>query len=244
MMMLAGMLVCMAPNGNAVPLPDASSADKPDAAKVAEEKGDLARAHDNYVLAAAYFETAIRTNRKNAALYNKMGIVELQLKEGRPARKSFQQALKLDPQFTPAINNLGAVALMDKKYRQAAGYFKQALARDETVASTHVNLAEAWMGLKEVDRAMTEYTRALELDPDVFSSDQGGSQLLLSSPEQRARVDYLVAKSYMKRGNIEGALDYLERAKKLHYPDLGKVYSDPEFAALWLDPRLAKIIKR
>lgn len=244
MMIAAGLLVCMASYGNAVPLPDASSADKPDAAKVAEEKGDLARAHDNFVLAAAYFQTAIRTNRQDAVLYNKLGIVELQLKESHPARKNFQQALKLDPLYTPAINNLGAVALMDKKYRQAAGYFKQALARDETVASTHVNLAEAWMGLKEIDRAMTEYTRALELDPDVFSDEQNGSHLMLSSPEQRARVDYLVAKSYIKRGNIDGALDYLDRARKLHYPDLAKVYTDPDFAALWQDPRLAKIIKR
>jgi tetratricopeptide (TPR) repeat protein len=166
------------------------------------------------------------------------------LKEGRQARKNFQQALKIDPQFTSAINNLGAVALMDKKYKSAVGYFKQALARDELVAATHVNLAEAWLGLKEVDRATTEYMRALELDPDVFSNDQGGSHLLLSSPAQHARIDYLVAKSYMKRGNLDGALDYLDRAKKLHYPDLNKVYSDPDFAALWQDPRLAKIVKR
>jgi tetratricopeptide (TPR) repeat protein len=223
---------------------DASSADKPDTAKMLEEKGDLARAHDNFGMAAVYFQTALRTNRKDAGLYNKLGIVELQLKEGRQARKNFQQALKINPQFTAAINNMGAVALMDKKYKSAVGYFKEALARDEAVASTHVNLAEAWMGLKENDRATTEYMRALELDPDVFGNDQGGSHLLLSSPEQHARIDFLIAKSYMKRGNLDGALDYLERAKKLHFPDLNKVYSDPDFAALWKDPRLAKIVKR
>lgn len=244
MMLVASMMVCAAPYGMAVPLPDASSADKPDAAKMMEEKGDLARAHENYAAAAVYFQTALRTNRKDAGLYNKLGIVELQLKENRPARKNFQQALKIDSQFTAAINNLGAVALMDKKYKSAAGYFKEALARDESVASTHVNLAEAWMGMKEIDRAMTEYTRALELDPDVFSDEHNGSHLMLSSPEQRARVDFLIAKSYMKRGNLDGALDYLGRAKQLHYPDLSKVYSDPDFAPLWKDPRLAKIIKR
>lgn len=244
MMIAAGMMICTAPYGRAIPVPDASSADKPDAAKMMEEKGDLARAHDNYAMAAIYFQTALRINRKDAGLYNKLGIVELQLKEDRQARKNFQQALKIAPQFTAAINNLGAVALMDKKYKSAAGYFKEALARDESVASTHVNLAEAWMGMKEIDRAMTEYTRALELDPDVFSDEQNGSHLMLSSPEQRARVDYLIAKSYIKRGNLDGALDYLGRAKQLHYPDLGKVYSDPDFTALWKDPRLAKIIKR
>jgi|WetSurMetagenome_2_1015567.scaffolds.fasta_scaffold119257_2 tetratricopeptide (TPR) repeat protein len=245
-MMMAAMLICLAPFGRAIPMPesDASSADKPDAAKVAEEKGDLARAHENYALAAVYFQTALRTNWKDAGLYNKLGIVELQLKESGQARRNFQKALKIDPGFTAAINNLGAVALTNKKYKSAASYFKQALAKDESVASTHVNLAEAWIGLKEMDRAMNEYTRALELDPDVFSNDQGGSHLLLSSPAQHARIDFLIAKSYMKRGNLDGALDYLARAKKLNYPNLGKVYSDPDFAALWQDPRLAKIIKR
>jgi hypothetical protein len=48
----------------------------------------------------------------------------------------------------------------------------------------------------------------------------------------------------MKRGNIEGALDYLGRARDLHYPDLAKVYDDPDFLALLSDPRLAKIVKR
>jgi len=246
MMMVVTMLVCMVPYGRAVPMSesDASSASKTDTVKMLEEKGDLARIHENYSLAAVYFQTALRTNRQDAGLYNKLGIVELQLKERRQARKNFQRALKIDPQYTAAINNLGAVALMDKKYKSAVEYFKQALAKNETVATTHVNLAEAWMGLRNFDRAMTEYTRALELDPDVFSDNQGGNQLQLSSPEQRARVNFLIAKSYMKHGNLDGALDYLARAKQMHFPDLHNVYSDPDFAALWQDPRLAKIVKR
>ena len=114
---------------------------------------------------------------------------------------------------------------------------------DESVASTHLNLAEAWVGLGEIDRAMTEYARALELDADVLSNlDEGGSRPG-DYPAQRARINFLIAKSYMKRGNIDGALDYLNRAKELHYPDLVKVYTDQDFAPLWQDPRLAKIVK-
>jgi hypothetical protein len=100
------------------------------------------------------------------------------------------------------------------------------------------------MGLSEVDHAMTEYARALELDADVLDDSQGGVQARVSTPEQRARVDFIIAKSYAKHGNVEGALDYLGRAKELHYPDLAKVYADPDFTAVWKDPRLVKIIKR
>jgi tetratricopeptide (TPR) repeat protein len=121
---------------------------------------------------------------------------------------------------------------------------KQALALDETQAATHINLAEAWIGLGDTDRAMTEYTRALELDPDALSENENGVLARVSTPEQRARTAYILARTYAKRGNLEGALDYLQRAKEGHYPDLAKVYSDPEFAPLWKDPRLAKIVKR
>jgi tetratricopeptide (TPR) repeat protein len=151
--------------------------------------------------------------------------------------------VKIDPRHISAINNLGVIALLEKKYKPAIVYFKQALALDESIASTHLNLAEAWLGLGQNDRAMTEYSRALELDADLLSTNQDGVIAQVSSPEQRARIYFMIAKSYMKRGNPDGALDYLDRAKELHYPDLHKVYTDPDFAALLTDPRLAKIVK-
>jgi tetratricopeptide (TPR) repeat protein len=236
-------LICVRANGSTNPAPEQTKTDKMEAARKAEEKGDLARIHGSFLLAAAYYQAALRVDRHDVSLYNKLGISELQLRDLKPARKSFQAALKLDPQSVSAINNLGVVDLLSKKYRSALDYFKQALALDESSATTHVNLAETWLGLHETDRAMTEYTRALELDADVLTESVGGSQIQLTSPEQRARISYLIAKSYMRRGNLDGALDYLGRARDLHFPDLAKVYTDPDFAPLWKDPRLAKVIK-
>jgi len=245
MMLVATSLVMMAaPHGWTESIPETASKDKLEAARAAEENGDLARLHKDNWKAAAYYGAAIRISRQNAALYNKLGIVELKLGDRGAARRQFAQAAKLDPHLTSAINNLGAVALLDKKYKSAAGYFKQALALDESVASTHLNLAEAWMGLMQVDRAMTEYARALELDSDVMSDSEGGTVAQIMSPQQHAHVLFLIAKSYMKRGNLDGALDYLGRAKEGHYLDMASVYTDPDFEPLWKDPRLAKIVSR
>lgn len=245
MILVATSLVMLAaPYGRTESIPDKAKLDKSEAAKVAEQNGDLARLHKDNDRAAAYYTAALHISRDSADLHNKLGIVELQLGERGAARKNFAQASKLDPRLVSALNNLGAVALLDKKYKPAVGYFKRALALDETVASTHLNLAEAWMGLSEVDRAMTEYARALELDADVLSNNDGGTVAQVMTPQQHARVLFLIAKSYMKRGNLDGALDYLGRAKESHYHDLAAVYSDPDFAALWKDPRLAKIVSR
>jgi tetratricopeptide (TPR) repeat protein len=240
----AGLLVCAATYGGADPVASPTASDKLDRAKAAELKGDLARAHTNYESAVSDYLEALHTDRQNTLLYNKLGIVELQLQDRSSARKYFKLALKYDPRNFSALNNLGAVAFLDKKYKSSVGYLKQALALNESSASAHLNLAEAWMGLGAVDRAMTEYSRALELDADVLSTEHAGYQAQVSTPEQRARVSYLIAKAYAKRGNLEGALEYLRRAKDGRYADLARVYTDQEFAALWPDPRLAKIIKR
>jgi tetratricopeptide (TPR) repeat protein len=231
----------------AAPRAMAANTAKPDmaeAARKAEQRGDLARARKDFAVAGAYYQAALHISKQNAGLYNKLGIVELQQNNRSAARKNFAQAVKLDPQLISPVNNLGAVALMDRKYKVAADYFKQALAMDESVAATHLNLAESWMGMGEVDHAMTEYARALELDADILTTTDEGVIAQIATPQQRARVAFMIAKAYVKRGNLDGALDSLRKARDLHYYELKQVYSDKDFAPLWDDPRLAKIIKR
>ncbi|MGA7244428.1 MAG: tetratricopeptide repeat protein [Terracidiphilus sp.] len=239
----AGLVLCAAPFLRA----DSSSLDLPktdEVAKSAEMKGDLERIHNNYLLAINYYHQALRADPRNATLLNKLGISELKLGDRGPARKYFNQALKADPKNISALNNLGAVAYLDKKYKPAVRYLKRALELDESSAPSHLNLAEAWMGLNQVDRAMTEYARAIELDADILSESQSGISARVSTPEQRARVDYLIAKAYARRGNIDGALEYLKRAKEGNFAELSRVYKDLDFAMLWTDPRLEKIAKR
>jgi tetratricopeptide (TPR) repeat protein len=246
-MMLAVMSLLMGAariREKASPASGAAKKDKLEAARVAEEKGDLDRIHKDYAAAVSHYESALRVNTKSAELYNKMGIAELQLNDRGAARKNFGKALRYNPQYFAYLNNLGVVDLLDRRYKSSISFLKQALALDESNAHTHLNLANAWMGLGNVDYAMTEYARALELDADVLSTSSEGVVAQVSTPEQRARISFLIAKSYMKRGNLDGALEYLRRAKEEHYPDLANVYKDPAFTALWTDPRLAKIVKR
>ena len=213
-------------------------------AEAAELKGDLSRLHEDYGAAVNYYRAALKASPGSAKLENKLGIAYLQLNNRGPARKAFLQAIKFDPYSVNALNNLGAVYCLDKKYNPAIRYLKQALALDESNASAHLNMAESWAGLGEMDRAMTEYARALELNADILTGTREGVMVHVNTPEQRARVDYLLAKAYAKRGNMEGALEFLERAKENHYAELAKVYEDQVFAGLWADPRLQKIVKR
>ncbi len=243
MFLAAGLALGAAPYARSDSSADLRNPDKMQAARVAEIKGDSARLHDDCAGAVPFYRTALRDDPQNAVLYNKLGVTELQLHERSAARKHFVQAIKYDPRFVPALNNLGAVAFLDKKYKPAIDYFKRALELDETSAPAHLNIADAWMRLNDIDRVMTEYARALELDADILSTDRAGTVAQVTTPEQRARVSFLIARAYAKRGNLDGALEYLKRAKDGHFPEMAKVYTDHDFAALWVDPRLAKIVK-
>jgi tetratricopeptide (TPR) repeat protein len=223
---------------------DVPATDKITLAKTQELKGDSARVHNNNTEAIYYYRSALHITSQNSILLNKLAVAELQTGDRGAARKHLKQAVKYDARNVPAWNNLGVLSCLERNYSAAVRYLKNALALQETNASAHLNMAEAWFGLGEVDRAMTEYTRALELDADILSSSPGAVVAHVSTPEQRARVAFTIAKAYAKRGNIEGALEYLRRAREGNYPDMKKVYEDQTFAALWDDPRLDKIVKR
>jgi tetratricopeptide (TPR) repeat protein len=238
------MAVSTAAFPEANPFFDVARADQVRIAQAAELKGDLARIHEEFGVATGYYKAALRVAPGDAKLYNKLGLSYLQLRDYGSARKAFQQAVKHDPLFVNGYNNLGATECLAKKYNPAVRDLKRALELDETSAPAHLNMAEAWVGLGQMDRAMTEYARALEINADILSGSMDGVLVRVSTPEQRGRVDYLIALAYARRGNTQGALEYLSRAKVEQFAELSKVYDDKSFESLWEDPRLQKIVKR
>jgi len=149
--------------------------------------------------------------------------------------------VKYNSKFADAINNIGAVQYMQKDYGAATQQFKKAIALDETRSSFHVNLGASWFALKKLDRAIAEYARALELNPDALAAGNAGVAAQIASPEERARYSYMLAKIFARRGEADECLRNLRRAKEEGYQDLASIYKDPEFAKVWSDPRLGEI---
>jgi tetratricopeptide (TPR) repeat protein len=208
-----------------------------------EARGDILRAQKNYEQAIPYYDAALRKQPKNAVLYNKIGIAELQLGQLKSAEYHFNRAVKFDSKYAQALNNMGVIAYMQKNFGKAVKYYKKALALNEANASIHSNLGTAWFAQNKLDRAIAEYTRALELDPEVLlRSTQGGVSAKISSPEDRAKYSYVLAKLFARHGDIERCLECLRRAKEEGYHNLTDVYKDEEFATIRQDARLAELI--
>jgi tetratricopeptide (TPR) repeat protein len=208
-----------------------------------EKAGDVARGRKDYDVAIQYFQAALKKDRKNAVIYNKLGLAQLKNEDLKSARWSFEKASKCNRKYAEAINNIGAVEYMKKNFGGAANYFKKAVALDETHATYHVNLGAAWFSQKKLDRAIAEYIRAMEIDPDAFRQESRvGIAAQISSPEERAQYSYALAKAYAKRGDMEGCLECLKKAREQGYRNLGNVYKDEEFSRMRDNPRLQEVV--
>jgi len=207
-----------------------------------EAKGDSLRKLKEFPQAMQYYRAALRKEPTSAVLYNKLGMAELQSGNRKAAQNHFDKATKLDPNFADATNNLGVIAFIQKKNEKAIKYFKKALALNETRATFHVNLGAAWFNEEQWDRATTEFSRAVELDPLIFSESTRSGVLGQILPEERSRYDFMLAKMFAKRGDIDHCLQYLKKAKEEGYNDMGSVYKDEGFAKIWQDVRLAEVV--
>jgi len=207
-----------------------------------ERQGDQLRALKRYLDSIDYYDAAI-AKQPAAILYNKRGIALLFLQRNKDAQKSFEKAVKLDPQSAEGLNNLGFIAQTEKRYNRAIKYYEKALVIRPNSATFHYNLGAAYFGKHDYDKAAEQYRTAHQLDPEIFQRvAKTGVMAQSSSPEDRAAFSFMVAKMYAQAGDIQHSLEYLRKAMEEGYKNINKVYTDAEFASLRTDPRFADLM--
>ena len=208
-----------------------------------ERRGDTLRAEKAYLDALDYYRAAIAKDPKNAKLYNKAGINELQMARFNEARKDFERAIKIDHEFADAYNNLGVIYYLQKKWGKAIGKYEQAIKLRQDSGSFYSNLGAAYFSKKEFEKATLAYNEALRVDPDIFErTSHTGVQAQMSSPGDRAHFYYVLARLYAKAGVTDRSLQYLRRAMEEGYKGIDDVYKDAEFAGMRKDPRFTDLM--
>jgi tetratricopeptide (TPR) repeat protein len=195
-----------------------------------EMRGDILMARKMYREAAdVYAEGA----QNSAVLANKLGIAYHQMLAFDQAKKNYERAIHLKPDYAEAINNLGTVYYAKKQYRRSVSYYRRALKITPNSASIYSNLGTAQFSRKKYKEAFDAYQTALSLDPEVFEHRNTQGVLLQErTVEERAKFHYYLAKTYAKAGNTERALLYVRKALEEGFKERDKFHQDPEFAKM------------
>ena len=208
-----------------------------------ETRGDELRTQKNFLDAVDYYQAALKGTPASASMFNKIGICQLMTQRYKPAKKSFEHAIRADRKHADAYNNLGVIYYQARNYNGAIKHYEKAISLKNDAASYYSNMGAAYFGKKQFEKAILNYSKAMELDPDIFErTSRAGVLAQLPSPEDRAHYDYVLAKLYARTGVPERSLHYLKKAMEEGYKDIKNVYRDNEFTTLRNDPRFAELM--
>jgi tetratricopeptide (TPR) repeat protein len=206
----------------------------------AENRGDIFMARKMYREAIEAFSEG---SPKDAVLRNKIGIAHHQQMQLDIARKCYEQAVKLKPDYSEAVNNLGTVYYATKNYRRAISQYKKAIRIAPEAASIHSNLGTAYFARNQMALATGEFRIALKLDPNVFEHHSSYGVILQErSVQDRAKYHYWMATLYAQEGRNDLALQNLRKALEEGYKERKKLPDDPAFAGLRELPEFKELL--
>jgi tetratricopeptide (TPR) repeat protein len=204
-----------------------------------EMRGDLAMARQQYLQA---IDAYTQEPNKSAAVWNKMGIAYHHLFAVDQARRDYERALQLRPDYPEALNNLGAIYYAKKNYGKAIRYYGKALQFNQKSAAVYSNLGTAYFARGKVTQGIDAYRNAFALDPRIFDSS---SIVLVNEAlpaHDRAQQDYCLAKLFAQSGKNQQAIEYLRKALNEGLADRKKILDDQTLASLRATPEFNRLM--
>lgn len=112
--------------------------------------------------------TILKIDEKNAAAYNRLGILYAKQKEYRDAIDCFEIASSIEPTAS-SLHNLGLIYYETEDYPKASTAFEQALKLEDDLAARHIAYAKVQEKLGNSKLMIQELEKAVELEPNKES---------------------------------------------------------------------------
>ena len=151
-----------------------------------------------YLRAEKALLTILKLDQKNAAAYNRLGILYSRQKEYKDAIECFEIASSIEPSAS-SLHNLGLIYFETENYEKAELAFEGAIKLEDGLAARHIAYAKVLEKLGKTTQAIEELNRAVELEP---------------SPQAMQ----LLADSYIAIGENEEARKILSKKERLIVP--------------------------
>jgi superkiller protein 3 len=123
--------------------------------------------------------TILKIDEKNAAAYNRLGILYAKQREYKDAIDCFEIASSIEPSAS-SFHNLGLIYYETENYQKAATAFEQALKLEDDLAARHIANAKVQEKLGNDKLMFQELEKAAELEPN-----QETYNLLIKAYESR-----------------------------------------------------------
>ena len=202
-----------------------------------------------YEEAARSFSRTLLVESDNSRVEELRAFCHYQLEQYELAATEAERVHKAAPQDESAAFLLGSIYLKLHFYDKAIPLIDQALRKADS-AQTHALLGEAYMGIRAFRKALQEFTRAQELQPDMpgLNSRIGSALVGLGDPERATaefdkelvrdpnnfEANYYLGRLKRESNNYEAATKYLEKALQLRPGDPSTVR---EYSALAIQSR-------
>lgn len=112
--------------------------------------------------------TILKIDQKNAAAYNRLGILYAKQKEYKDAIDCFEIASSIEPTAS-SLHNLGLIYFETENYHKAATAFEQALKLEDDLAARHIAYAKVHEKLGNNKITISALEKAVELEPNKES---------------------------------------------------------------------------
>jgi tetratricopeptide (TPR) repeat protein len=109
--------------------------------------------------------TILKIDQKNAAAYNRLGILYAKQKEFKDAIDCFEIASSIEKSAS-SLHNLGLIYYETGDYNKAAVAFEEAIDLEDNMAARHIALAKVEEKLGNDKKMIAELIRASQLEPN------------------------------------------------------------------------------
>src|SRR5688572_11103338 len=109
--------------------------------------------------------TILKIDKKNAAAYNRLGILYAKQKEYKDAIDCFEIASSIENSAS-SLHNLGLIYYDTENYEKAALAFEQAIRLEDGLAARHIAYAKVQEKLGNEKMMILELEKATELEPN------------------------------------------------------------------------------
>ena len=156
--------------------------------------------------------TILNIDEKNAAAYNRLGILYAKQKEFKDAIDCFEIASSIEPSAS-SLHNLGLIYFETENYEKAGIAFEHALKLEDGLAARHIAFAKVNEKLGDIALMIQSLEKAVELEPTKESLT-----LLLHAYAENHMIDeakIIQRKLVLAQSRVEPPKNRVKRPKRV-----------------------------